>query len=236
MHEKDEYDKEMEALDDTGNDDGHAERKEVFAGLSEDELREAIEKARRVDDIEKRLDSRIEKAFGKFGEVNQELAKLREATAKPKEPETLIPTDLLSKIEEHDFTLAEILKQAHRPPEPKNNWVPKEEYDSLVGGLDERLQTNVQLGIMDFQRPAWRQEQGTEEWEDFLKSLPNPDREKVRSTPSAAEYLQYFGRFDKWRKEKNGSQRRIAANTMPRTAGMSKGEELDEETQWYNEM
>lgn len=222
-----------------GEIDGGKEEQEAprIAGFTEEQIQSLLAKASRVDELEHRLDARIEKAFGKFGEIQQKLEAVTEATRKQQEPQTFFPEEALKEIEDYDINLANVLKKLPAVNHEEKGWATEGRVKELDDSLDDRIFANVQAGIMDYARESWRKEKESDEWAAFLATLPEAEKAKAVTTSQASEYLKYFAKFDEWKVKKRGRNNdRVEANLMPKTQRGTQSDELsaDDEMKWYN--
>lgn len=228
--EQDIYDNGLEAEEPAEED------QQTYAGFTEGQLKALLGKAARVDEVESKLGHRLEKAFGSFGDLNDKVNKLLEAS-KQEKAETFMPDNVLLELESYDPNLAEVFKKLPAVKrEESGDWLRKEDLEKYTATVEEKVNAQVQMGIMSYARPTWGEEQETDEWKAFTSTLPEKDREIVQTTMIASEYLPYFKRFDEWRGKKSRINERLESNVMPRTQRGKQTDDLtnDEMNKWYN--
>ena len=184
------------------------EEKPVLAGLTESQIKTLLERASRVDEIEKQL----RHAHGKIGELNGSLKELKTA----KQPTQSAPAEQSDESFsdfERDFpevarlarkTVEDHLK-AQQPAQPQ---VQQGDY-----------QKDIQLALMDTLHDGWRDAVQSQDFSLWLATQPEDVQQTYHTTESAKVLGSVINGFKDWQKSAQSrsakSKQRLEAALTP---------------------
>lgn len=196
---------------------------QLIAGMTEDELKEAVAKARQFDDLSARLTKTHDTAFGKIGQLEQTIREL--SNTKPVE-RTPIQKEQLSKLREYfddDDLVAAFAEDLNSLNMGGGTFAKPQEidYESINKGVDERLMSmeeKFELKLLNTVHPDWKQlaikeydANGipihTEEFTAWKKTLAADDQELIMSTNDGSVLAKAFNSFKDWRNKKTQAAR-----------------------------
>lgn len=159
-----------------------------IAGFTEDELRNLLSRAAKVDELE----AGLRKAHGKIGELNGSLQAFKTKPPAEKQPETMD----MSHIEEDYPDIAawvraqldQRLPVAQQPEQPEQAQQPAQ--------VD--YSPDLQLALMDHLHEGWREKVQTRDFNLWLASQGDDVRNKYETAATAKELSGVIGQFDAW--------------------------------------
>jgi hypothetical protein len=180
----------------------------VMAGLTEDQIKEALAKANQYDSLKSELGAETQKIYGKFGDLTRELKRLSEAkTSQSNEPVKL------AKLREKYEDLAELLEAdlkghtASAPqefdPAPLEEKIQKARADALAEVRAEiaAASKGTEIKILTMKHPAWREKTKTPEYELWKGTLPQEERDAMVKSNDGLYVASQLDKFDKWQKK-----------------------------------
>lgn len=185
-----------------------------FGGFTQEELRNLLSRAAKVDDLE----AGLRKAHGKIGELNgfyQEL-KTKPPAAKPEQTER-------SHVEEDYPDIAAWVREQLGQREP----VEQVQQEQVEQPAQADSTPNLQLALMDHLHEGWREKVQTRDFNLWLASQGDDIRTKYDTAETAKELSGVIGQFDAWATGKEtrntkGKQRLEQALTPEGSAGKPK--------------
>lgn len=174
-----------------------------IAGFTEDELRNLLARAAKVDELE----AGLRKAHGKIGELNGKLQEVSKAPARQPEPEM----DLSHVEEDYPDIAAWVRSQLGQ----KNEQVePEQETQQQApqqvqqqGGMSPEM---IELALMDRLHKGWREKVQTSEFATWLAANGDDMVNKYQTAATADELGEIIKSYDSWNQSKG--QRRTSAS------------------------
>ena len=160
----------------------------VIAGFTQEEIRNLLAKAAKVDELE----AGLRKAHGKLGEINGNLQELRKAPAKTPEP----PKVDIAHVEEDYPDIAAYIRaqlgQKEQPVEPVQSMPQAQQPVGADANAD------LQLALMDHLHEGWREKVVSRDFTLWLAAQPDDVRKRYESAETAKELSGVIGQFDAW--------------------------------------
>lgn len=190
--------------------------KSLFAGMSEDELRDVFEKAKQVDEINHNLKKTREDAFGRIGSIEHQLKQLNQQRAgvAPISKDTFKAlTDYFGDDGEVANALAQDLSSVHfggGAPQPVD-------ISAIMATIEDRtkaLSSDFETKFLTFHHPDWeelviaaRDENGvptayTDEVLEWQKTLKPEAVERFNNSENGLELANAMTKFKEWRTRK----------------------------------
>lgn len=166
-----------------------------IAGFTEDELRNLLARAAKVDELE----AGLRKAHGKIGELNGKLQEVSKAPAKQPEPEM----DLSHVEEDYPDIAAWVRSQLGQ----KGGQVEPEQEVQQQGGIPPEM---IELALMDRLHKGWREKVQTSEFATWLAANGDDMVNKYQTAATADELGEIIKSYDSWNQSKG--QRRTSAS------------------------
>jgi hypothetical protein len=156
----------------------------VIAGLPEPELAARLQK---VEQLEQDLNQRFQKVNNQIGNMLQQLRAVTAST--PKAEARQITADSMKKLREMGYdeianALAEDLNDAFQPSQPVD----------IASAMQEMLKERSRQELAEL-HPDYREAVGSQEWQEWLSTLPPETRQQVmhsESVPFVSRALDYF--------------------------------------------
>lgn len=209
--------------------------KKINANL---ERLEALETAIQSANPTKELDERERKIMGKIGDLNRTLTALQQGGGKRK-----ITKEMLKRVdaEYRDLAplLAEDLSEILDTPasagidkeqlmkdveEGSKEWresLKKELTESTATLIDER----VQNGILNYLSPGWDKKIQSDEFGEFLDSLPSKERKEIEAATDPNQVVASVKRFDDWTAAQKAAKQQQQQNRKEKQDRLDKGEQ-----------
>lgn len=213
----------------------------ALAGLSEDQLKDLLA---RVPEVERKLESQMQKVTGKLGEFNRTLQQLQ-ASSRPADQVAArkLAGDMLArtKVLYPDLAdaIANDLNDAFATPQSAPQQPPSGQPQPQQGPTQEQLQQMMreqtqqvsrqyELRLLETKHPDYAQVAATPEFKLWAATLPPEDRVQVFESQDANYVSRQIDAFKSFRDQqteranadKQRSQRRLS-QAAPPTAGFS---------------
>lgn len=184
--------------------------KQVVAGFTDDELREAIAKAKKYDDLEARLTKTHDTAFGKMGNLEQELRSLKQMQFAPVQPPQLSENSFESLnglLGDTDFgkALAADLSKIQLGSAPVvNQGLTPDAYKAELDGLRQQFEEK----LVSIAHPDWREIPLTPEYKAWYESLDDNSKIAIDTSYKSEDVTQALNQFKAWRNKKSDAEMR----------------------------
>lgn len=179
--------------------------KPVLAGLTESQIKTLLERAARVDDIEKQL----RQAHGKIGELNGTLKELKTPKAQPTHDAPAGDGDVEDDFERDFPEVARIARKVAADAAKANA--------PAVAPAD--YQREIQMALMDTLHDGWRETVTSQDFALWLATQPEDVQQTYHTTESAKVLGSVIGGFKDWQKSSQSrsakSQKRLEAALTP---------------------
>lgn len=180
----------------------------LIAGMTEDELKDVLNKARQVDEINDRLRQTHDKAFGKIGQLEQSLKDLR-ASRQSSQPITKEAFKTLSAYledEEMAEALAQDISTLQLSGAPAINFdmdAINEQFNSQLQSRTDELSRQFEMKLLSIAHKDWRQISESEEFETWKSTLPESDQTVLSETWDGSILADAMTQFKTWRGKRN---------------------------------
>lgn len=195
--------------------------KTLIAGMSEDELKAVLEKARQVDVLQERLTKTHDTAFGKIGHLEQQIRQLAAQTQEhsAQRPNQQLTKDSFSKLaaymEDEDFAAAlaedlSALQLGGSAPAPQIDW------DAINQSIDQRIlhissqfdtatdanNKEFEKKLLTIQHPDWKDIIAGDEYGAWKATLSPEAQETLDNSWDGTLLGNAFTKFKDWRNKK----------------------------------
>lgn len=180
------------------------EVKQLIAGMTEDELKEAIEKARQVDELQQRLSQLNDKAFGTIGQLKQELNALKQqGVGKPKiTPEAFKALTEYYGDEELTNALVDGLSQIEfSAPQPVD-------IEAKVNEKLDEARKEFERKLLTIQHPDWQAIADSEDFQGWTRTLAPEAQEVLQTTWDGVTLANAFSAYKEWRNKKTEAEKK----------------------------
>lgn len=198
--------------------------KAQIAGMSEEELKAALEKAKRVDELEERLTKMHDKAFGTIGNLQATINELK--TRQPSIGKLQISKDMFAKSREYfdDDAFAEALAAdlANVQFQGGGNSID----DSVIENIAAKVQAQTDLKLLNSFHPDWEKmitagwQQAkdpvtgadvqvrvfTDEFNAWANTLKPEARESVYNSQDVVSVVNALNAFKNWRGKREAAE------------------------------
>lgn len=197
------------------------EEPQRFAGFTEDELKNLLARAAKVDELE----AGLRKAHGKIGELNGKLQEVAKAPAPAQQPKSE-QTDL-SHVEEDYPDIAAWVRSQLGQKEPEKE-IPQQAQPEMQpeanGGASAEM---IQLALMDHLHKGWREKVQSQEFALWLAASGDDVRNAYQTAATAEALGGIVSNYDAWQARKgqrsqSANQRLEQAMTPQGSAGKPK--------------
>jgi hypothetical protein len=196
------------------------EEPQRFAGFTEDELKNLLARAAKVDELE----TGLRKAHGKIGELNSKLQEVAKAPAPAQKSESEQMD--LSHVEEDYPDIARWVRSQLGQKEPAEEVQPQAQQPEPAQqqGASAEL---IQLALMDHLHKGWREKVQSQEFNLWLAASGDDVRNAYQTAATAEALGGVLGGYDAWQAKKGqrsqaGNQRLEQAMTPQGSAGKPK--------------
>jgi len=194
------------------------EEPQRFAGFTEDELKNLLARAAKVDELE----TGLRKAHGKIGELNGKLQEVAKAPAPAQQPKSE-QTDL-SHVEEDYPDIAAWVRSQLGQKEPVEEVQPQAQQPEPAQGASAEL---IQLALMDHLHKGWREKVQSQDFNLWLAASSDDVRNAYQTAATAEALGGVLTGYDAWQAKKGqrsqaGNQRLEQAMTPQGSAGKPK--------------
>lgn len=198
----------------------------VLAGLTADQLKAVLANAARLPDLEAGMQRRLDQAFGKIGEVIQQIQALPKAGDKPATPSAAgkLTAASLKRISE-DFPelaeglaadLSEIIGTGTSPDVDAK-------LSEALGSIDDRINQAVAKQLLSFKHPDYATIRDSQEHALWMTTLPEDERLNYLASWDATFIGDKLDDFKAWRTanatSKQQRNERLNAAIQPSGAG-----------------
>lgn len=178
-----------------------------IAGFTEEELRNLLARAAKVDELE----AGLRKAHGKIGELNGRLQEVAKAPA-PAAPAKSEPETDLSHVEE-DYPDIAAWVRSQLGQKPESAKVEQEPQQPAAQAPQQQAAVPsevVELALMDRLHKGWREKVQSNEFALWLAASGDEVRTKYETAATADELGSVIGSYDAWQQTRG--QRKSQAN------------------------
>lgn len=192
-----------------------------FAGFTEDELKNLLARAAKVDELE----AGLRKAHGKIGELNGKLQEVAKAPAPAQQPK---PEQAdLSHVEEDYPDIAAWVRSQLGQKEPAQDAAPQAQEPEQPSQPQGASAEMIQLALMDHLHKGWREKVQSQEFNLWLAASGDDVRNAYQSAATAEALGGVLTSYDAWQAKKGqrsqaGNQRLEQAMTPQGNAGRPK--------------
>lgn len=196
------------------------EEPQRFAGFTEDELKNLLARAAKVDELE----AGLRKAHGKIGELNGRLQEVVKAPAPAQQPKSE-QVDLSHVEEDYPDIAAWVREQVGQKEPVKEEVQPQaQQPEPQQQGASAEL---IQLALMDHLHKGWREKVQSQEFALWLAASGDDVRGAYQSAATAEALGGVVSSYDAWQAKKgqrsqSGNQRLEQAMTPQGSAGKPK--------------
>lgn len=197
------------------------EEPQRFAGFTEDELKNLLARAAKVDELE----AGLRKAHGKIGELNGKLQEVAKAPAPAQQPKS--EQIDLSHVEEDYPDIAAWVRSQLGQKEPEKE-IPQQAQPEMQpeanGGASAEM---IQLALMDHLHKGWREKVQSQEFALWLAASGDDVRNAYQTAATAEALGGIVSNYDAWQARKgqrsqSANQRLEQAMTPQGSAGKPK--------------
>ncbi len=211
----------------------------LIAGLTEDEIREGIQNAGKIEELRKELRKSHDRVYGHIGQLVQErIDKISAAL-----PATISPQAREKMVEEFP-ELAEIMFDSPEavpgvatkalPPEP----VPEnvgQTIEEIVAKATDDQSKKFELRLLRQEHSDYKQIIETEGWKEFVKTLSDFDQKQIETNYEFDFCSAKLTDFKKVRDEKQKKQDRLNSAITPKGNNYAPSMSVDEEEKAFQE-
>ena len=193
-----------------------------IAGFTEDELRNLLARAAKVDELEQL----VRKAHGKIGELNGKLQEQVKAPVQEKKAPESSNIDL-SHVEEDYPDIAAWVRSQLGSKEPAKDEQIEQPQQPQPTQAEAASQELVELALMDRLHKGWREKVQSQDFQLWLAASGDDVRNKYQTAATADELGSIVQGFDTWQESKGArgkaaNQRLEQAMTPSGSAGKPK--------------
>lgn len=197
-----------------GEPEPEPEPPKLIAGYTEDEVREAFEKAREVD----KLKEQQSKIFGAMGSMKQSMTALQARQQGPSAPVNVNLKRLSQEYPEMAQSLMEDLRESLGSG--GGGGVNPEVVERMVSDRMESFGKSTELKLLSVMHPDWRAIPSTPEFVQWKGTLAPDELQVVEDSWDSASVGEALGRFKAWKSRasqtKQQRQSRLEAAVTPR--------------------
>ena len=186
--------------------------KTLIAGMTEDELKAVLEKAKQVDVINDRLKQTHDSAFGRIGILEQTIKELKASrTAAPKiTKETFKALSAYLEDDEMADALAKDFGDVQFGSTEQSAPFDMEIVNQAINeAMDKRLydaQRQNEIKLLTVAHPDWRSINNSDEFEAWKKSLPAEQQTLLNSTWESEVLAKAMTDYKSWTAKKQAAQ------------------------------
>lgn len=181
--------------------------KALFAGMTEDELKTALESSRQqVTDLQEKFSQFNDKAFGTIGQLKQELSAIKTAKGEP------ISAEKFKAIADYfgDEGLAQIFAENLSGLQfggPAEDYSGKFEelqtgFDTKLTEMRESMERDFNERILTIKHPDWQEISSSDEFQKWGATLTPEAQKMLNDSWDGYKLSQAFDSFKAWRDKK----------------------------------
>lgn len=181
---------------------------QLFAGMTEDELKAAVQKAAQIDELNERLKNTRDTAFGKMGQLEQTIRELAANASASRGAPVQLSKDTFKRLAEvfDDEGVAEALAedlaglQFEKPDLSEfSKTVAESLRESLLPELKQELSQDFEVKLLTFLHSDWQEIRDSEEFAHWRTTLKPEDQAVLDTSWDGATLAQAFTQFKTWR-------------------------------------
>ncbi|CAK0756189.1 conserved hypothetical protein [Gammaproteobacteria bacterium] len=175
----------------------------LIAGMTEDELKEAISKAKRFDELDGRLTKTHDTAFGRIGQMEQALKELQ---SRPAGQRQQFSKELFTSITEYigDDGLSEAFANDLSNALFVTGSQSSDDYKEGIRALKEEMETK----LLTMVHRDWRAIAKSEEFAIWQNSISPEARQVLNETWDGEKMIEAFDSFKDWRSRKADAEQK----------------------------
>ena len=209
------------------------EVKALIAGMSEEELKAVLDKARRVDELEERITKLNDKAFGTIGQLKQTVDELRQRPQQAGTGKPVVSKDTFKKLAEYfdDEDVAEALANdlaGMQFEQGGNTGIDP----SVIEDLRAQMEQKLEIRLLDMSHPDWRDHYQSAEFTEWKGTLKPEAQDVLDNSWDGAAMAKAFTNFKNWKAGKSEAEqekkRRLEAGIQPHSAGRVSNAAVDD--------
>lgn len=192
--------------------------KSVIAGLTEDQIRAAVEKANELDKLREAFGKDTQKITGKLGNLEQRLNAMA-GTRKAK-----ITVEQLKRTNEFypEFAkeLAEDLAELDFSNTAESGINVEEleaKHQEALRKAKEEIASDFEVKLISLKHPDWQEKRKSPEWGKFLATKTDEEKEHIRYAHDI-EVVKVLDDFDAWKDKSSTKTNRLDRAITPRGA------------------
>ena len=225
------------------------EAKTLFAGYTEDQVKEVFGKAQQFDELNSRLTKTHDTAFGKIGQLEQTIKELKAARENLPEAKPLTKDSFKSLAEYLDdedmaIALAKDLSELHLGGQQAE--VIPVDYDAINAAFEEKFLTmsqsftakadetkkDFEIKLLTVQHPNWKDISVSDDFSNWKATLKQEARDTLNSTWDGTILGNAFTSFNKWQEKKaeitEKKQQRLQDALLPNSSSGRTQEPADD--------
>jgi len=189
----------------------------LFSGVTKDQLMALIDKANRVDDLESRMKSINDKAFGTIGHMQQTINELRERVGQGGS-RLNVSKDKFQKIASYfdDEGVAEAFAEDLASLELGGGGFTEQQMQEKLDGIQKQFE----LKLLDIAHKDWRNVVNTEDFAKWTQTLRPEAVEALQTSWDGVKMASAISEFKSWRDGRSQAadekRRRLEDNISPR--------------------
>lgn len=168
------------------------EKSPVFiAGLTEEELKQALVKANKYDTLAAQLTHETGKIYGKFGEIQSKLNQLAGGKKISKEDLKRVTESWGPEFAEDLAADLAALSVGGEAPDMA----------AVLEGMNQEFATQleaVNIKMLTMAKPKWKETIASPDWDLFLGTLPLEKKQEIEATVDPTVAMQALNAFDEW--------------------------------------
>lgn len=200
----------------------------LIAGMSNDEIKVLLEKARRVDELEDRMTKMHDKAFGTLGNLKQTIDELRNRPVGGGKPN--ISKETFKALSEYfdDESVAEALANDFANVQFDAGGTPNVNLDEKLSQIEQKFE----IRLLDYAHADWRELYNSSEFAEWKGTLKPEAQEMIDHSWDGAAMAKAFTQFKNWRAKRGeaeqAKQQRLEAGIVPSGSGRSTNSAADD--------
>jgi len=172
----------------------------LVAGVTDDELKAVLARAKRVDELEERLTKTHDTAFGRMGNLEQQFRQLQQERSQHVAAPTLTP-DSFKALNEYfgdsdiGTALANDLAQLQLGSSQNiPSGIDEQRYNSDIS----QIKNDFEEKLVSIVHPDWREIKGSQEFSNWYHSLDTRSQEVISSSYKSEDVTHALNEFKIW--------------------------------------